>query len=207
MRNDTWPWLIAPRLIRGILMLNWPMYSQSFLRIVNTFFPFCHQTVTTYDQSCRQCSWLSNISNVLTRTNCNNKVHSLKFSMVDSSLILDFSLQEVARSCSGLERRCTHCCMEIAGVGTGAGATHMRAVGVDELGAGGTWMWAGARSAPAAGAAVCADWPEPRRPARALPVFGRARAPLPLPGWCAPARGAGRRQHLPGLQTLIFPAE
>ena len=37
--------------------------------------------------------------NVLIRTNCNNKVHSLKFSMVNSSLILDFALQEVARSC------------------------------------------------------------------------------------------------------------
>ena len=56
--------------------------------------------------------------------NCsgNNKAHSLNFStvdsslildlslqevMVDSSLILDLSLQEVSSSCSGLKWRCT----------------------------------------------------------------------------------------------------
>ena len=60
--------------------------------------------------------------------------------------------------CLGLELRYTHCCMGI--VGTGAGATHMRAVGVEdsEQAAGGTWMWAGARPALAEGAAVCAGW-------------------------------------------------
>ena len=56
--------------------------------------------------------------------------------IVDSSLILDFALQEVGRSCKGLKRRCTHCCMGI--IGAGEGATHMRAVGVDEPAAGGT---------------------------------------------------------------------
>ena len=84
--------------------------------------------------------------------------------------------------CLGLKLRYTHCCMGI--VGTGAGATHMRAVCVEdsEQAAGGTWMWVGARPALAEGAAVCSGWPEPHRPARALPVFGRWRAPLPLPG-------------------------
>ena len=36
-----------------------------------------------------------NISFVLIRTNFNNKVHSLKFSIVNLNLILDFALQEV----------------------------------------------------------------------------------------------------------------
>ena len=37
------------------------------------------------------------------------------------------------------------------------GVTHMRAVGVNEQAAGLTWMWAGARPAPAAGAG-CLRW-------------------------------------------------
>ena len=120
--------------------------------------------------------------------------------MDESSLILDFALQEVTRSCEGLKRRCTHCCMGI--IGAGEGATHMRAVGVDEPAAGGTWMWAGARPAPAAGAG-CLCWlvstTLASASAAALPVFGRMRPHRPL--MCARA-GRGPRPHLPGLQTL-----
>ena len=59
------------------------------------------------------------------------------------------------------------------------GYTH-EGMGMDQPAAGGTWMWAGARPAPGAAARA-----------------GR---------WCVPAPGAGRRQHLPWLQTQSLPA-
>ena len=62
----------------------------------------------------------------------------------------------------------------------GEGSTHIRAVGVNEQAAGGTWMWAGATPAPAAGSGCLRGWSAPRRPARALPVFGRGRQRRPL---------------------------
>ena len=96
--------------------------------------------------------------------------------MIDSSLILDFALQEVARSCQGLKRRCTHCCMGI--IDAGEGDTHMRAVGVNEPAAGLTWMWAGARLATAAGAG-CLRWLVSTTPASASSPRLRARAPAP----------------------------
>ena len=99
-----------------------------------------------------------------------NKVHSLKFSMVDSSLILYFALQEIARSCWGLTWCCTHCCMRI--ICTDKGATHMRAVSVDKPAAGGRL---GQVLRLQLVLAVCSGWSAPRRPARALPVFGRWR--------------------------------
>ena len=113
---------------------------------------------------------------MLISTNCNNKVHSLKFSMVDSSLILDLALQEVARSCLGLKRRCTHCCMGI--ICAGEGVTHMRAVGVNEQAAGGTWIWAGARPVPAAGTG-CLRWLVSTRQASASAPSLLALAPAP----------------------------
>ena len=66
------------------------------------------------------------------RTNSNNKVHSLKFSIVDSSLILDFALQEVARIGPQM-------------------ALYALLHGDQVSAAGGTWMWEGARPALAAG--------------------------------------------------------
>ena len=142
---------------------------------------------------------------MLTRTNCINKVHSLKFSMVDSSLILDFSLQEVARRCSGLERRCTHCFMGI--VSTGAGATHMRAVGVDEPAAGGTWIWAGQgllRQRARLSALASKNHASQRE---LYPSSGAGARPGRCQADMRPPRAQGRRQHLPGLQTPICPAE
>ena len=114
------------------------------------------------------------------------------FTQIFNGLILDFAF----RASNGAVR--------IAAWGSSglAWARALRAVCVDVTFAGGTWMWAGTRPAPAAGAAVCASWPEPRRPARTLPVFWRWRAPR---RWCAPAPGAGRRQHLSGLQTPSSP--
>ena len=121
---------------------------------------------------------------MLTRTNCNNNVHSLKFSMVDSSLILNFSLQEVARSCSGLERRCTHCWMEI--VGTGAGATHMRAV---QAGAG-CGRWQGLHLQRARLSALASQNHAGQRELSRLRARARASATARL--MCArPGRGAG----------------
>ena len=65
--------------------------------------------------------------------------------MIDSSLILDFALQEVARSCQGLKRRCTHCCMGI--IDAGEGDTHMRAL---------QWAWTSRLQAwPGCGGKAC----------------------------------------------------
>ena len=127
---------------------------------------------------------------MLIRTNCNNKVHSLKFSMVNSSLILDFALQEVARSCWGLKRRCMHWCMEI--LSPGEGVTNMRAVGVNSRLQAAPWRLAGARPALAEAPAVCAGWSAPRLPARALPVLWRGRPRRQLmcaSAWREPAPG------------------
>ena len=65
-------------------------------------------------------------------------------------------------------------------IGAGVGATHMRAVGVNEQAAGGIWMRAGARPAPAAGAGLL-RWPVSTTPASASsPRLGRGRQRRPL---------------------------
>ena len=80
--------------------LTYVLLTLSSFSIVNTLFILCYQIVTTCDQSCRQCSWLSNISNMLIRTNCNNKVHSLNFSIVNLNWNLDFD--KPCKQCSRL---------------------------------------------------------------------------------------------------------
>ena len=82
-------------------MLNRHIYSQYFLRIVNTFIVFCCQTVTTFDQSCRQCSWLSSIFNVLIRTNCSNKARGL-FTRIFNGRLKSDSWFRLARGCQEL---------------------------------------------------------------------------------------------------------
>ena len=121
--------------------------------------------------------------------------------MVDSSLILDLALQEVARSCLGLKRRCTHCCMGI--ICAGEGVTHMRAVGVNEQAAGGTWMWAGARPVPAAGTG-CLRWSAPGRLVQALAVFWRWRLRQPLMCASAGRRLAPAPAHVAGGEQPCF---
>ena len=60
-------------------------------------------------------------------------------------------------------------------IGAGEGAIHMR---VNEPAAGGTWMWAGARPAPAVGAS-CLCWLVSTTPASASSPSLWARAPAP----------------------------
>ena len=159
-------------------MLNWHMYSLYFLCIVNALFIFCHQSVTTYDQLCRQCSWLSNISTVLIRTNCNNKVHSLKFSMQTQVWFLISPCRRLPAAV-----RASNGAVSTAAKGSFALARALHTWG--------QWVWTSwLQAGPGCGRgqglrrqwaqAVCAGRSTPRLPARSLPVFWRWRQRRPL---------------------------
>ena len=84
----------------------------------------------------------------------------------------------------------------------------MRAVGVNEQAAGGTWMWEGARPEQAAGAG-CLRWLVSTTPASANSPRLQAQAPIQAADVCqrlAPLQGAGLRQHLPWFQMQSSPA-
>ena len=132
---------------------------------------------------------------------CNNNFHSLKFSMVDSSLILDFALQEVVRSCQGLKRRCTHCCM-----GIGEGVTH-EGSGRERAGCRRDLDVGGGKACAGSGRRLSAAAGQHHAGQREL---SRLRARAPAPAADVPRAGRGpapaRQQHLAGLQTPSRPA-
>ena len=181
---------IAPRLFRSIFDVEFTYVFLILLSTVNTFFVFCYQTVTTCDQSCRQCSWLSNISHVLIRTNCNNKfIHSNFQWLTQSWFLISLPCRRAVHTAA---RRCTGI------IGNGKGTTHMRAVGVNEQAAGGTW----GQGLPAAGLSVLAGQHHACQREFSVPSGAGACAC----SWSAPVPGAGKCQDLPGLQTPRSPA-
>ena len=93
--------------------------------------------------------------------------------MVDSSLILDFSLQEVVRSCLGLKLRFTHCCMGIVDEGSGGGRSGCRR----DLDEGGGKACAGSGRGCLRWLVTAASASSPRRRARARAPTADVRPP------------------------------